>query len=76
MAAPRTRLTTDLSLNGTTATRVQPKVGTWGPASVPSTGRKRWLRIGVWVAFVLALAAVVGYAWWFYLQLQRAMGQG
>lgn len=71
----RTRLTTDLNLNATTPSRVQPKVGVWGPSSVPSTRRKKVMRILAWICFFLALAAVVGYGWWFYLQLEAAMKQ-
>lgn len=39
------RVFTDLSLDGQAPLRVQPGRGEWGPVDVPSTRRKRWVRI-------------------------------
>lgn len=57
-AAPRmghVRIFTDLNLNGRSTTRVQPKVGEWGPQMVPSTAAKKRMRIWVSIALVAGL---------------------
>lgn len=65
------KLFSNLDLNGATSSRVQPKVGTWGPEGVPSTRHKKWLRIGSVVAFVAAFAAVLGFATWIYFNVMN-----
>ena len=50
------RIFTSLNLNGSTPARVQPKVGEWGPAMVPSTASK--LRMRVWASLALTVALV------------------
>nr|WP_245569933.1 hypothetical protein [Acidipropionibacterium thoenii] len=57
---------TDLNLNGRTPVRVQPKIGEWGPAGVPSTRAKRIQRIIAPIAFVLVMAALGALFYYFY----------
>lgn len=57
---------TDLNLNGRTPVRVQPKVGEWGPAGVPSTRAKKIGRILAPIAFAVVLAALSGLFYFFY----------
>lgn len=61
----------NLDLNGPTPVRVQPKVGVWGPAGVPSTRHKKWVRIGAVVGFVVAFAAVLGWATYIYFSFMK-----
>lgn len=68
------KLFSDLNLNGPTAARVQPKVGTWGPTGVPSTRHKWWLRLLSVIAFVVAFAAVLGFATWIYFEMKKQGG--
>ncbi|MGA4507343.1 hypothetical protein ACQB6R_06475 [Propionibacteriaceae bacterium G1746] len=63
------RIFTNLNLNGPTPTRVQPKVGEWGPQMVPSTASKKRTRIWASIALVVALTALFLVGWWFYKQL-------
>ena len=56
----------DLDLNGSSAVRVQPKVGEWGPERVPTTQAKKRLRIWTSLAFVAALCTLCGLGWYFY----------
>lgn len=56
----------NLNLNGPTPLRVQPKVGVWGPAGVPSTKAKKRMRIWVSLAFVVALTALCLVGYFFY----------
>ena len=60
---------TDLNLNGRTPVRVQPKIGEWGPAGVPSTRAKKVGRIIAPITFVLVLAALSGLFYFFYTVL-------
>lgn len=60
---------TDLNLNGRTPVRVQPKVGEWGPAGVPSTRAKKIQRIIAPIAFVLVLAGLCALFYFFYTVL-------
>nr|WP_203566370.1 hypothetical protein [Aestuariimicrobium ganziense] len=64
------RMFSNLNLNGDAPPRVQPKVGEWGPRGVPTTAAKKRMRIWVSIAFVLALAALVGLGYYFYDMLQ------
>lgn len=66
------RLLSNLDLNGTTSPRAQPRIGAWGPELVPTTRWKKWQRVLAWVAFVLALAACVGWGWYVYDMMTKS----
>lgn len=59
---------TDLDLDGQSPTRARPRVGEkeWAPVGVPSTRRKKVQRVLAPVAFVVALAVLVGVGWFFF----------
>jgi hypothetical protein len=57
---------TDLNLHGDTPVRVQPQIGEWGPAEVPSTRRKRLTRWLWGSAFVAVSAALFAFGHWVY----------
>lgn len=59
----------NLNLNGGTAIRVQPQLGEWGPADVPTTRAKKRMRIWVSLAFLLALTALTLAGYFFYKQM-------
>lgn len=61
---------TDLNLNGDTPPRVQPRLGIWGPTEVPTTKRKRWMRLWVLLAFLAAFAAVLGWGYYIWRSMQ------
>ena len=63
-------LNSNLDLNGSVSARVKPRVGEWAPSDVPSTRRKQWQRWLSILAAVLAVAAVVGFGYFAYLQLR------
>ncbi len=58
------RVFTDLDLHGSTPARAQPKIGDWGPAAVPTTRSKKWMRLWVSLAFVVAAAALFGLGYY------------
>lgn len=60
------RVFSDLNLNGPTPARVQPGVGEWGPADVPSTRAKKRMRIWTSLAFFGVLGALCTLGWYFY----------
>ncbi len=45
------RIFSDLNLNGDSPVRVQPEVGQWPPARVPTTAQKKKARLQVSAAF-------------------------
>ncbi|WP_425308847.1 hypothetical protein AADG42_08830 [Ammonicoccus fulvus] len=55
----------DLDLNGRVPSRVRPAIGEWGPADLPSTNRKRWVRLFTPIIFVVVLGVLVGLAFYF-----------
>ena len=63
------RIFTDLNLNGRSTTRVQPKVGEWGPEMVPSTAAKKRMRIWVSLVLVAGLIALFFLGRYFYKTL-------
>lgn len=63
------RIFTDLKLDGASSTRARPNVGEWGPHLVPTTRRKRWQRIYVPLAFLLAATALIVLGYVFYIAL-------
>lgn len=64
-ATRRFRAFSDLDLNGAVPSRVRPGIGEWGPTNLPSTRRKRWIRILTPIAFTLMLGVVVALAFYF-----------
>lgn len=63
---PSGRVFSNLNLNGPAAARVRPRIGEWGPTTVPGTREKRRMRWLVPVIFGV-LAIVVGLSmYWFY----------
>ena len=65
------RIFTDLNLNGRSTSRVQPKVGEWGPQMVPSTAAKKRMRIWASVALVAGLTILFLVGYYFYKTLTR-----
>lgn len=63
------RIFTDLNLDGRSATRARPRLGDWGPDNVPTTRWKKWQRVLVPLAFVLAAIAVIALGTYFYRAL-------
>lgn len=65
--APRGRFQpfSDLDLNGEVPSRVRPAIGEWGPAHLPSTNHKRWVRLFTPIIFVVVLGVLVGLAFYF-----------
>lgn len=66
------RYTSDLNLNGSTPLRVQPGVGEWGPAEVPSTRWKKWQRVLVPIVVVAIAVGVFFLGRMFFLILTAA----
>ena len=63
------RIFTDLNLNGRSTTRVQPKVGEWGPRMVPSTAAKKRMRLWASLVLLAGIAALFGVGYYFYKAL-------
>ncbi|HET7723771.1 MAG TPA: hypothetical protein VFK68_03965 [Propionibacteriaceae bacterium] len=63
------RVFTDLDLNDDVPPRAQPSIGEWGPIRVPSTRSKKWARIWVSLACVVATAALFGLGYWVFTKL-------
>lgn len=61
----RFALFSDLDLNGRVPSRVRPAIGEWGPADLPSTNRKRWVRLFTPIIFLVVLGVLVGLAFYF-----------
>lgn len=61
----RSRLFSDLDLNGTVPSPGRPGIGEWGPDRLPSTQRKQRIRWMTPIAFVVVLLALVGLAIYF-----------
>ena len=59
---------TNLNLDGQTPERTRPRVGEkqWAPNGVPTTKRKKVQRVLAPVAFVVALAVLVGVGYYFF----------
>jgi hypothetical protein len=70
------RIFSNLNLHGGTPPRVQPKIGEWGPAKVPSTRQKRRMRIWVTLALLGALIATFLLGWYVYYLMTGSLGFG
>ena len=59
---------TNLDLDGQTPERTRPRVGEkqWAPTGVPTTKRKKVQRVLAPIAFVVALAVLVGVGYYFF----------
>ncbi|MGK2308593.1 hypothetical protein [Cutibacterium sp. V947] len=59
---------TNLNLDGQTPKRTRPRVGEerWAPTAVPTTKRKKVQRVLAPIAFVVALAMLVGVGYYFF----------
>ncbi|MDO5498970.1 MAG: hypothetical protein Q4F67_04725, partial [Propionibacteriaceae bacterium] len=64
--APRSRVWSNLNLNGPVPSRVRPAIGEWGPQELPSTKQKKRARWLTPVIFVLAIVVVVIVGWFFW----------
>jgi len=63
-------LNSNLNLNAGVPPRVQPRLGDWGPAEVPSTRQKKRMRWWAVLAFLATLLVIVGYGYYIYLQVR------
>ena len=66
----------NLNLNGRTPPRVQPVVGEWGPANVPTTRQKKRMRIYVLIALPAAMLACFLLGWYVYFLMTGCYGFG
>ncbi|WP_314905541.1 hypothetical protein [Propionibacterium acidifaciens] len=60
----------DLDLTGDAPVRVRPHLGEWGPSLVPTTSRKKRLRVLAVTALVVGVAAVTALITVFYRAVQ------
>ena len=70
------KIFSDLNLNGATPPRVQPKIGEWGPAKVPSTKQKKRMRIWVGLVLLGAMIAIFLLGWYVYHAMTGSWGFG
>jgi hypothetical protein len=63
----RSRIWSNLNLNGPVPARVRPTIGEWGPRGLPSTKQKKRARWIVPLAFTLAVCALLLLGWYFWL---------
>ena len=70
------RIFSNLNLHGRTPPRVQPTIGEWGPAKVPTTKQKRRMRIWVTLALLGALIAIFLLGWYVYYLMTGSLGFG
>ena len=70
------RIFSNLNLNGATPPRVQPTVGEWGPAKVPSTKAKKRMRIWASLALFAGLLAIFLLGWYVYHAMTGSWGFG
>ena len=68
------RVFSNLNLNGSTPPRVQPRIGEWGPAKVPTTRAKKRMRIWVSMALFGAMLAIFLLGWYVLLPDDRLLG--
>ena len=73
---PVPKIFSNLNLNGPTPPRVQPVLGEWGPANVPTTKQKRRMRIWVGLALLGAMIAVFLLGWYVYYVMTGNIGFG
>lgn len=62
----KSRVWSNLNLNGPVPARVRPSIGEWGPKRLPSTKQKKRARWLAPVIFSLAMVAVVLTGWYFW----------
>jgi hypothetical protein len=72
----RMRIFSNLNLNGATPPRVQPAVGEWGPAKVPTTRQKKRMRIWVGLALLGGMLAIFLLGWYVYHAMTGSWGFG
>ena len=70
------KIFSNLNLNGPTPPRVQPVLGEWGPANVPTTKQKRRMRIWVGLALLGAMLAIFLLGWYVYYSMTGNIGFG
>ena len=70
------KIFSNLNLNGSTPPRVQPNVGEWGPAKVPSTKKKKRMRIWASLALFGAMLAIFLLGWYVYFLMTGSWGFG
>ncbi|MET0692435.1 MAG: hypothetical protein ABWX96_21060 [Propionibacteriaceae bacterium] len=70
------RIFSNLNLNGTTPPRVQPKLGDWGPETVPSTKQKKRMRIWVGLVLLGVMTAIFLLGWYVYYLMTGSWGFG
>ncbi|WP_316667703.1 hypothetical protein [uncultured Propionibacterium sp.] len=64
------KFSSDLDLTGDAPVRVRPRLGEWGPSLVPTTSRKKRVRVYSLAALVVGLAAVTALITVFYRAVQ------
>jgi hypothetical protein len=70
------KIFSNLNLNGSTPPRVQPNVGEWGPVKVPSTKKKKRMRIWASLALFGAMLAIFLLGWYVYFLMTGSWGFG
>ena len=70
------KIFSNLNLHGATPPRVQPKLGEWGPLTVPTTKQKKRMRIWVGLALLGALIAIFLLGWYVYYVMTGSWGFG
>ena len=55
---------------------MQPVLGEWGPANVPTTKQKRRMRIWVGLALLAAMIAIFLLGWYVYYSMTGNIGFG
>ena len=70
------KIFSNLNLNGRTPPRVQPRLGEWGPETVPSTKSKKRMRIWVGLALLGAMIAIFLLGWYVYHLMTGSWGFG
>ena len=75
-AGPVPKIFSNLNLNGSTPPRVQPTIGEWGPAKVPSTKQKKRMRIWVGLALLGAMLACFLLGWYVFYVTTGYIGFG
>ena len=70
------RIFSNLNLHGGTPPRVQPVIGEWGPAKVPTTRQKKRMRIWVSLALLAAMIAIFLLGWYIYYLMTGSWGFG
>jgi hypothetical protein len=70
------RAFSNLNLNGHTPLRVQPTIGEWGPEEVPTTKKKKRMRIYVALALPVTMLACFILGWFVYFLMTGCYGFG